>query len=238
MSVYETQHARGDCIAAHRHELGYAALVLDGAYDELSADGVWRVEAGDLVLHPSFHLHLNRFELGDARVLNVALPHALLRKLEARKYAVLRVHDPDRFARKAETQEIDAVGEALDDAAPCAPSAPRDWRSYASRNSASARWRVSMACRQSTRRGHLRKGSACRRRAIAPSTACRVRCVRWRMACCHWRKSRFKQDTPTRRISRATWHLPQAFRRRGCGPRSPRSNLFKNGQQCLPMIGA
>lgn len=127
MSVYETQHARGDRIAPHRHELGYAALVLDGAYDELSADGVWRVEAGDLVLHPSFHLHLNRFELGGARVLNVALPHSLLRKLEAQNYAVLRVRDPDRFARKAETQEIDAVGEALEDAKPLAASAPRDW---------------------------------------------------------------------------------------------------------------
>lgn len=58
MSVYETQHARGDCVAPPRHELGYAALVLQGAYDELSAEGVWRVEAGDLVLHPAFDLHL------------------------------------------------------------------------------------------------------------------------------------------------------------------------------------
>jgi AraC-like DNA-binding protein len=127
MSVYETQHARGDRIAPHRHELGYAALVLDGAYDELSADGVWRVEAGDLILHPSFHLHLNRFETGGARVMNAALPHGLLRRLAAQSYAVVRVRDPDRFARKAEAQAIDAVGEALDHATPCAPSAPRDW---------------------------------------------------------------------------------------------------------------
>jgi AraC-like DNA-binding protein len=127
MSTYETRHARGDRIAPHRHELGYAALVVEGAYDELSADGVWRVEAGDLVLHPAFHLHLNRFESGNARVLNVALPHALLRKFEAQHYAVVRVRDPDRFARKVEREAIDAVGEALDDAASRAPSAPRDW---------------------------------------------------------------------------------------------------------------
>lgn len=127
MSAYRTEHARGDQIAPHRHELGYAALVLDGAYDELSADGVWRVAAGDLVLHPSFHLHLNRFELGGARVLNVALPHVLLRTWDAQDYAVMRVRDPDRFVRKAETHEVDAVGEALEDAAPLKLSAPRDW---------------------------------------------------------------------------------------------------------------
>jgi AraC family transcriptional regulator len=127
VSAYETHHARGDRIAPHRHELGYAAVVLEGAYEELSADGVWRAEAGDLILHPAFHLHLNRFEARGARVLNVALPHAALRKLSATSYAVVRLSDPDRMARKAEMAEIDAVGEALESAAPLGASPPRDW---------------------------------------------------------------------------------------------------------------
>lgn len=166
MSAYRTEHARGDRIAPHRHELGYAALVLDGAYDELSADGVWRVEAGDLVLHPSFHLHLNRFELGGARVLNVALPHALLRTWEAQHYAVLRVRDPDRFARKAETQEIDAVGEALDDADVCATSAPRDWVD-----------RLAIALREPQQR----VGALARTHGVSPEHAARVFAKRFGM---------------------------------------------------------
>lgn len=127
MTAYETHHARGDRIAPHRHDLGYAALVLDGCYEELSADGFWRAEAGDLILHPAFHLHLNRFEVGGARVLNVILPHVALRRLAAKRYAVVRVRDPDRFACKAEKAEIDAVGEALEAASPRREAEPRDW---------------------------------------------------------------------------------------------------------------
>jgi AraC family transcriptional regulator len=127
MSVHETTHARGDRIAPHRHELGYAALVLDGAYEELSADGVWRVEAGDLIVHPAFHLHLNRFETRGARVLNIALPHALARALDARRYGILRVRDPDRLARRAMKSSADAVGEALAEAVARQPTPARDW---------------------------------------------------------------------------------------------------------------
>ncbi|QGZ93219.1 helix-turn-helix transcriptional regulator [Terricaulis silvestris] len=127
MSVHETTHARGDRIAPHRHELGYAALVLEGAYEELSADGVWRVEAGDLIVHPAFHLHLNRFETRGARVLNITLPHALARALDARRYGILRARDPDRLARRATKNSADAVGEALAEAAARSPVPARDW---------------------------------------------------------------------------------------------------------------
>jgi AraC-like DNA-binding protein len=125
--VHETNHARGDRIAPHRHDLGYAALVLDGAYEELSGDGAWRVEAGDLIVHPAFHLHLNRFETRGARVLNITLPHAVARSLDVRRYGILRVRDPDRLVRRAAKCFADAVGEALSDAAPRQPSPARDW---------------------------------------------------------------------------------------------------------------
>jgi AraC family transcriptional regulator len=127
VSVHETNHARGDRIAPHRHDLGYAALVLDGAYEELSADGVWRVEAGDLIVHPAFHLHLNRFETRGARVLNITLPHALARAIDARRYGILRVRDPDRLVRRAMKSAADAVGEALAEATMRQPSPARDW---------------------------------------------------------------------------------------------------------------
>jgi AraC family transcriptional regulator len=160
VSTYETHHARGDRIAPHRHELGYAALVLDGAYKELSADGVWRAEAGDLILHPAFHLHLNRFETGGARVLNVALPHAALRRLAAKHYAVLRVRDPDRCARKAEAAGIDAVGEALENAAPVREAKPRDWLD-----------RFAADVRAGT---HLRVGALARAHGVTPEHAARA----------------------------------------------------------------
>jgi AraC-like DNA-binding protein len=127
MNVHETHHAVGDRIEPHRHDLGYAALVLHGSYEELSADGAWRVEAGELVVHPAFHLHLNRFETRGARVLNITLPHVVARSLDVRRYGILRVRDPDRLVRRAVRSSIDAVGEALSDAAPRQHAHPRDW---------------------------------------------------------------------------------------------------------------
>lgn len=124
MSAHETRHVVGERIAPHRHDLGYAALVLEGGYEELSADGAWKVEAGDLIVHPAFHLHLNRFETRGARVLNITLPHAAARSLDVRRYGILRVRDPDRLMRRA---AVDAVGEAMAEAAPRGMAPARDW---------------------------------------------------------------------------------------------------------------
>lgn len=127
MNLHETRHGAGDHIAAHRHELAYAALVLDGGYEETSPEGVWRLEAGDLVLHPPYHLHLNRFERGAVRVLNVTLPHAVARKLASHSYAVLRPRDADALMRAKDTEAAEALGEALAQAAPREHAPPRDW---------------------------------------------------------------------------------------------------------------
>jgi len=127
MSVHETHHGAGECLGAHRHGFAYAALVLEGGYEEAGPEGVWRIAAGDLVLHPPFHLHLNRFERGSARVLNVTLTHDAVKALKTTRYAVLRPRDPDRLARGAWRDGRAALGEALAESAVCAAGAPRDW---------------------------------------------------------------------------------------------------------------
>ena len=127
MSVHETRHARGECICAHRHEQSYAALVLEGAYEEAGPDGAWRLEAGDLVLHPPFHLHLNRFDRTNARVLNVTVPHAAAREIGLYRYAVLRPRAPERLLSKLARDAADALGEAIEASLSCVASAPRDW---------------------------------------------------------------------------------------------------------------
>ncbi|MGE0596832.1 MAG: helix-turn-helix domain-containing protein [Hyphomonadaceae bacterium] len=109
---YETRHEAGAEIAPHRHEHAYAALVLSGAYEEAGPDGVWACGEGALILHPPFHLHLNRFAAGAARVLNFTLPHDLARALGAHDYGVFQLRDPSRVAGC--THARDAIDEALD----------------------------------------------------------------------------------------------------------------------------
>jgi AraC family transcriptional regulator len=72
-ACYETRHRGGDALATHRHHAAYAALVVDGAHEELSVDGSLRCTPGTLLLHPCFHAHGNRFSGGGARVLNRTL---------------------------------------------------------------------------------------------------------------------------------------------------------------------
>jgi AraC-like DNA-binding protein len=124
MNLHETRHARGERIAPHRHALAYAALVLEGSYDELGPDGVWRVEPGDLIVHPPFHFHLNRFESGQARVLNFTLPHPLARRLGASRYKVVKPRDPDRLIGGADADEL---SDALAQSPRAEPRRKRDW---------------------------------------------------------------------------------------------------------------
>lgn len=127
MSVHETRHTLGECIHPHRHEQSYAALVLEGAYEEAGPDGVWRVEAGDLIVHPPFHLHLNRFGVGNARVLNVTLAHSAANWIGIDRYAVLRPRRVDRFSRKLMRDAGAALGEAMEESVTRAAREPRDW---------------------------------------------------------------------------------------------------------------
>jgi AraC family transcriptional regulator len=58
----------------HRHARSYAALVLEGRYEEISVDGPFVCEPGVLVVHPAHHAHANVFSAAGARVLNIPLP--------------------------------------------------------------------------------------------------------------------------------------------------------------------
>jgi AraC-like DNA-binding protein len=69
-----TRHAGGDTLPTHRHIEGYAALVVEGVYTEMSLDGPMACRPGTVVLHPPFHAHGNRFGARGARVVNMPLP--------------------------------------------------------------------------------------------------------------------------------------------------------------------
>lgn len=72
--VFETRHAGGSSLDTHRHREGYVALVLQGEYVELSADGRCECAPGTVIVHPPFHAHANRFRGADTvNVLNVRL---------------------------------------------------------------------------------------------------------------------------------------------------------------------
>lgn len=104
-ACYETRHDRGDALPTHRHREAYAALVLDGGYEETSADGPLPSRPGVLLLHPPYHAHGNRFERSGARVINLVLP-ALedVARVQARVVPNLREamaifqRAPERFA--------------------------------------------------------------------------------------------------------------------------------------------
>ncbi|HEY2824364.1 MAG TPA: helix-turn-helix domain-containing protein [Gemmatimonadales bacterium] len=70
---FETRHQAGTRLEVHRHREAYVALVVDGAYHEASADGLWWCEPGTLVIHPPLHAHANAFPLRGVRVLNARL---------------------------------------------------------------------------------------------------------------------------------------------------------------------
>jgi len=72
--VFESRHPAGGVIEPHRHQDAYAAIVLEGAYEESSVDGTWLCEPGDVVVHPRWHLHTDRFAARRTRVLNVLAP--------------------------------------------------------------------------------------------------------------------------------------------------------------------
>jgi len=102
---------------AHRHPCAYGALVLAGEYEERSCDGRWRLEAGDFVVHPRFHVHENLFARRGGVVVDVSIPEAL-----AMRYSVYRLADPEALV----TGNSSLV-DALRDAPARAPQIPSPW---------------------------------------------------------------------------------------------------------------
>jgi AraC-like DNA-binding protein len=109
------------CIARHRHDRAYAALVLSGTYEECGSRGRFRVGPGDVLLHSAFDAHLDRFHNRGAQILNLVLASAV-----AADFSVGRVADPDTIARVAERDPIEA-GIRLRAQVCESDAAPQDW---------------------------------------------------------------------------------------------------------------
>lgn len=58
-------------LGRHRHPLPYAAVVLDGTFEEAGDGGRRRVEEGDVLVHGPFEAHLDRFGRRGAVVVNL-----------------------------------------------------------------------------------------------------------------------------------------------------------------------
>jgi len=112
-------HAGRVQIARHRHEHAYAALILQGGYEESGSQGRYRVRAGEVLLHRCFDAHLDRFTAAGARILNLLLP-------ADPPLAYGCVADPDTIARLAERDPLAASG-ALMQQLRALPAAGADW---------------------------------------------------------------------------------------------------------------
>jgi AraC-like DNA-binding protein len=114
IETHETRHPADAQIAAHRHQHAYVALVLSGGYLESGPDGAWQCAAGELVVHPPYHLHANCMGNSGARVLNLELPLHIQTKLDRSSYGVYAVPDPGRLERLSRRDPLAALAEVED----------------------------------------------------------------------------------------------------------------------------
>lgn len=118
MLCYETRHCSGDTLPTHRHREAYAALVIDGSYEESSVDGPLACRPGTLLLHPPFHAHGDRFGRQGAHVINLAWP-AGSDSVRTRAYVVPDLREAIAVFRRApgELDTLRAACAAHEDAA-------------------------------------------------------------------------------------------------------------------------
>lgn len=93
--------APGLILERHRHEEGYATVVLDGALVEASFSGRAMARAGDVLLHGSFDCHANWTELRPLTILRLPWRDD---DLEGH----FRIRDADVLARIAERDPFEA----------------------------------------------------------------------------------------------------------------------------------
>jgi AraC-like DNA-binding protein len=105
--------------ARHRHGGAYAALVLDGSYEEAGPRGRFRMRPGDVLFHGAFESHCDRFDRRDARILNLPLAHLV-------PGVGGRCRDLDHVVRLAATDPGDATRLLLANLEPIDALA-RDW---------------------------------------------------------------------------------------------------------------
>lgn len=92
----------GEFIPRHHHPLPYAAIILEGGYEEAGESGRWRVLAGDVVVHAPFSVHRN-YSAHGARVVNLPMPPYAG---ESQRGCI---DDPERIARLAARDPIEAL---------------------------------------------------------------------------------------------------------------------------------
>jgi len=160
IELQRTHHGAGETLAAHRHRQAYAGLVLRGGYVEFGPDGAWACEAGDLVLHPPFHLHGDRMNRSGAVVLNFVLPFGSLAFRTMSTFCVVRPAAPERLERAASRDPASALAQALEDAERHVPARPVDWCDHVAETLASA--------------PHKQVGSVARQHGVSPEHASRV----------------------------------------------------------------
>ncbi|MBO9707635.1 MAG: helix-turn-helix domain-containing protein [Caulobacter sp.] len=113
-------HPPDEWLARHRHDHGFAAVVLAGGYVEAGDTGRHRVEAGDVILHRPFESHLDRIDGRGAQVLVLPLPEGLAATARG------RCADPDLLARLAPDDPVEAAL-ALAEAFVVAAATDEDW---------------------------------------------------------------------------------------------------------------
>jgi AraC-like DNA-binding protein len=102
MTAFEQNLAAGE-LDWHRHNTGYAAIVLSGGYLERGDTGRWRLEPGDIVCHKAFEAHSDVIDRSGAQVLNVTLP------INATLPSVFQVADTDEIIARVRSQPADLL---------------------------------------------------------------------------------------------------------------------------------
>lgn len=114
----------GGCLAMHRHANAYAAIVVEGRYEETSLDGRYACGPGDVIIHPCFHAHADEFGPGSGRVLNIPLPSL---PADGAGLTVFAAPDPDALIRLAHDRPGDAPLAVLEEADGRDPLEPPPW---------------------------------------------------------------------------------------------------------------
>ena len=114
-------HPAGSLLPGHRHEVTYLALVLEGTYEELSVDGIWRCGPGDMIAHPPFHFHINRFHGKRVRVMNLTIPRPY-RSPRLGRYGVFRCPDAVEAVARGR-HKVDSLVAFLPGSSACEPVA-------------------------------------------------------------------------------------------------------------------
>lgn len=89
-----TRHMAGDRLGRHRHRESYAAVVIEGGYQEAGDRGRLFVEAGHVVFHGAHEAHCNAFPTTGAVVLNLPVGFD--------RMPLARIANPDELVRLAE----------------------------------------------------------------------------------------------------------------------------------------